>query len=243
MLPIKFKKWFEIVLRDLENDYEISREVGEQIGHNATEELGYDPFCKNLQFSDVVHQHPDALSTDKVTPKQIPHDAVNSKNATHEDFLNGRTVVHGIDAPSPTPPSDSGKRQRLGENEAGGESSENKIPPKNPALNFEAQYKKAQEAPEDFVDKMINEGKWKKVVASSVRNNNPSDEKYAGLPPHEYTYVFVVEGECLPAFSTYHFKEIIKSAGYTHYSKSDRGGWVPFKLPGGKVGFGKPANR
>ena len=241
MLPIKFKNWFNIVLRDLENDYDISREVGEQIGHNATEELGYDPFCENIQFSDVVH-NPGALCTSKVTPKQIPHDAVSSKNATEEDFASGRTVLHGFSAPPPTPTSDTGKRQRVGEGEEGGTSYDVKIPKKNPELSFEALYEKAQEAPADFVEQMINEGKWKKVVASSVRKNNPSNEKYAGLPPREYTYVFVVEDNCLPAFSTYKFKDIIKAAGYIHYSKSDRYGWMPFQLPGGKVGFGKPTN-
>lgn len=239
MLPIKFKKWFEIVLRDLENDYGISHEVGEQIGHNATEELGYDPFCKSLQSSDVVNQRPGAFFTDKTVTKEIPSDAVSDAQATEEDFLNGRSIFHGINAPPPTPTSDTFKRQRVVEGDA---STETVIPKMNPALSFEAQYKKALEAPEDFVEGMINAGKWKKVVSKSIRKNNLSNEKYANMPPRDFTYEFVVEGTCLPNFSTFHFKDIIKAAGYTHYSKNDRAGWVPFQLAGGKVGFGKPAS-
>lgn len=88
--------------------------------------------------------------------------------------------------------------------------------------------------PDAFVEWQIKNGKWKLVTSTSTRENS---EEYAHLPAKTHTYEFVVD-----AFekSTYNLRDVIKAAGFRHFSSSDWKGWKPFKLPGGVKGFGRP---
>lgn len=88
---------------------------------------------------------------------------------------------------------------------------------------------------EQKVKAMVASGKWLEVTADSKRDNTGSYvEKYG---PHSVKIMdFIIDGS---ERSTYEWKATIKEAGYMHYSGSDRSGWHPFELPGGKKGQGK----
>lgn len=83
-----------------------------------------------------------------------------------------------------------------------------------------------------LLDSKLASGAWKKVVATSTRENSG---QYAHLPSRSYTYEFIVDG----TESTFKHKDIIKALGFKHFSNNDRAGWVPFTLPGGAKGFGR----
>lgn len=83
------------------------------------------------------------------------------------------------------------------------------------------------------VEEMVADGKWVKVTANSRRENSGA---YADRPPRHFVMEFIIDGT---ERSTYDSRTTIIAAGYTHFSGSDRAGWLPFSLPGGKKGQGK----
>lgn len=88
---------------------------------------------------------------------------------------------------------------------------------------------------EKKVNEMVAIGKWLLVTAESKRANTGAYvEKYG--PFSVKIMDFIVDGT---ERSTFENKETIKAAGFIHYSGSDRLGWTPFSLPGGKKGQGK----
>lgn len=87
----------------------------------------------------------------------------------------------------------------------------------------------------DKVKEMIASGKWTAVTADSKRaNTGQYIEKYGEFSVKIMS--FIIDGS---ERSTYDWKDTIKAAGYFHYSGSDKAGWTPFQLPGGKKGQGK----
>lgn len=88
---------------------------------------------------------------------------------------------------------------------------------------------------EKKIREMVASGKWTEVTADSKRaNTGQYIEKYGA---HSVKVMkFIIDGT---ERSTYDWKDTMKAAGYFHYSGSDRSGWTPFELPGGKKGQGK----
>lgn len=88
---------------------------------------------------------------------------------------------------------------------------------------------------EKKIKEMVAIGKWQLVTAESKRANTGAYvEKYG--PFSVKIMDFILDGT---ERSTFEWKETIKAAGFIHYSGSDRAGWTPFSLPGGKKGQGK----
>ena len=87
-----------------------------------------------------------------------------------------------------------------------------------------------------FVNKQINSGKWKLKRATAFRKGFTN--KFTSTPDATHTYEFIIDGSERSCFD---HKEVIKSAGFTHYSMATHSGWTPFKLDeDGKVkGFGR----
>jgi len=90
------------------------------------------------------------------------------------------------------------------------------------------------EQAEKKIRDMVAAGKWVEVKAESKRDNTGEYAKYG---PHRVVIMkFILDGT---ERSTFDWKPTLKDAGYFHYSGSDRSGWHPFALPGGKKGQGK----
>ena len=76
----------------------------------------------------------------------------------------------------------------------------------------------------NFVYEQIRSGKWCVKRATAERDNC---ETFAGRPTCSYTFDFVIDGT---EASTYKHREVIKSAGYTHFSRQTTHGWRVFDL-------------
>lgn len=87
--------------------------------------------------------------------------------------------------------------------------------------------KAAHAANPNKIQNMINSGEFRLVRATS---------SYEGVQTGaDVTYEFVIDG----TVSTFKYKEDIKAAGYSTYSKFPGKDLKPFTLPGGKQGFGR----
>lgn len=96
------------------------------------------------------------------------------------------------------------------------------------------------EAAIEFVKQQIEAGNWQLKLATALRRGFQHSlcGVYRDEPSRYVTYEFVIDGTEKSCFA---HKEVIKSAGYDHYSAYTRYGWQPFKLDeSGKIkGFGR----
>jgi hypothetical protein len=86
----------------------------------------------------------------------------------------------------------------------------------------------------DFVNSQVKSGAWRLEKSKAYRKGfdkgrNPTTDA-------EFEFEFCLDGTERSCFD---HKELIKSAGFTHYSEATHSGWSAFKLVGSKKGFGR----
>ncbi len=86
----------------------------------------------------------------------------------------------------------------------------------------------------NFVQEKIDSGKWRLERAQSARIGY--SHSICPMPTYYYTMDFVVAGT---ERSTYKNRQIIKAAGYNHFSGCAYAGWQPFPLENNEKAFGK----
>ena len=156
---------------------------------------------------------------------RYPVDVADLKNAAEEvtmleDFDPSFTLPSATSATSAS--SDMNKKQKVGEDNG------DNVKILKPIGDTTALTGDAALA---FVNKQVSTGNWRLERASAVRKG------WKDKPDETHEFEFVLDAADRSAFD---HKNVIKEAGFYHYSMNTSNGWAAFPLKGGKKGFGRP---